>query len=188
MRVFIAVDIDDSVRAALGKLQKELEKASSVDRKDVKWVRPDDMHLTLKFLGEIEDRKSVEVCKTVEEVAKKHKSFELGVESVGYFGKNSATVLWVGTAAGSDSLQSLAGDLEGQLVQVGWPAEERPFTGHLTLCRIKNPRAGRILAQLAEQYKDFRAGTVQIDDVKVYQSILMPAGPVYTVLGKFKLG
>ncbi len=188
MRVFIAVDIDDSARAALGRLQKELEKASGVDRRDVKWVRPEDMHLTLKFIGEMDDKKLPEVCTALEEAAKKHNSFQLGIESVGYFGKNAATVVWVGTAAGSESLQSLAGDVEEQLAQTGWPKEDRPFAGHLTLCRIKNPRAGRILAQMSEKYKDFNAGTVKIDDVKVYQSVLMPAGPVYSVLCKFKLG
>ncbi len=187
MRVFIAIDIGEKVKKSLDGLLKQLQDSVDIRKGDVKWVRPDNMHLTLKFLGEIKDDKIAEVCNIVENVAGRHKSFELNVESLGYFGGKTARVLWVGTGAGSDNLRQLAEELEQELALAGWPEETREFSGHLTLCRINNPAAGAKLARISEDYKDFKVGVVSADSVSVYQSQLMPAGPIYTVLGNYKL-
>lgn len=98
MRCFIAIDIGERVRMALGDLQRKLQSATDIKKSDVKWVKPDNIHLTLKFLGEIRDEAAVEVCNIVKDVAGRHKSFDVNVESVGYFGGRSARVLWVGGA------------------------------------------------------------------------------------------
>jgi 2'-5' RNA ligase len=187
MRVFIAIDIGEQIRKALGDLQRELQSKLDIRRGDVKWVNPNSIHLTLKFLGEIRDEKTVEVCNTVKEVAAGHEGFELDVESVGHFGGRSARVVWVGCGHGSETLQKLQGDIEQQLALAGWPEENREFTGHLTLCRVRNPKAGVKLAQLTEKYKDFKLGTMPADSVVVYQSELRPSGPIYTPLGNYEL-
>jgi 2'-5' RNA ligase len=187
MRVFIAIDIDEKVRTALGDLQQQLANGGNVKKGAVKWVNPKNIHLTLKFLGEIKDEQAVEVCSIVENVAGLHKSFELDVESVGYFGSKAARVLWVGTGEGRNELHLLQKDVDKQLVLAGWPEEKREFTGHLTLCRIRNSAAGVKLAQVSEDYKDFKLGSIWADSVSVYQSQLKPTGPVYTVLGDYKL-
>jgi 2'-5' RNA ligase len=187
MRVFIAIDIDEHIRKALGDLQLELQSKVDIKRSDVKWVRPGVMHLTLKFLGEIRDQELVKVCNVVEEAAGRHKSFELAVESVGCFGGRSARVLWVGCGEKSEDLLNLQKDVEQELTLAGWPAEKRAFTGHLTLCRIRNPKAGFKLAQLSEGYKDFKLGTMAANSVRVYQSELRPSGSIYTVLGEYRL-
>jgi len=150
MRVFIAVDVGEGIRAALRDLQEKLQSGVDIKRSDVKWVDPEKMHLTLKFLGEIKDAKVVEVCNIVKNAAGGHKRFELDIESVGYFGGRSARVLWVGTGLGSDNLCRLAKELEQQLALAGWPEETREFSGHLTLCRIRKPAAGMRLAQMSE--------------------------------------
>jgi len=168
-------------------LQEQLRNKADVKKSDVKWVNPENVHLTLKFLGEIEDTKVVEVGNIVKDVASRHKSFELNVESVGCFGGRSARVLWVGTGAGSDNLLGLQKDLDEQLALAGWPEDTREFTGHLTLCRIRRPAAGIKLAQMAEGYGDFKVGTISADSVLVYQSQLTPRGPIYTVLCDYKL-
>jgi len=187
MRVFIAIDINEKVRKSLGDLQRQLTDKAGIDRSDVKWVRPEVIHLTLNFLGEIEDEKAAEVCDIVKDVTAKHKNFEVNVETVGCFGGRNARVVWVGACEGNNELKLLQKDLEQKLVQAGWPQEEREFTGHLTLCRVKNPRAGAKLAQVAEQHKDFKAGVVTADSVCVYKSELTPTGPIYTVIGSYKL-
>jgi 2'-5' RNA ligase len=187
MRVFIAIDIDDQIRAGLGRLQKELINKTGISKSDVKWVSPDNIHLTLKFLGEIKDEQTINVCNVVKEVAGRHNSFELAVESVGCFGGKSARVVWVGLGEGSNNLLQLQKDLEEQLSSAGWPPEEREFTGHLTLCRVKNPKAGFKLAGAIEDYKDFKLGNLAVESINVYQSQLTPSGPIYTVLGSFKL-
>ena len=187
MRVFIAIAIDEQIRKALANLQNELQDKADVKKSDVKWVNPETIHLTLKFLGEIKDEQVVDVCNITDDVASRHKSFELDVESVGHFGGRSARVLWVGTGQNSEKLLQLQEDLEQQLDLAGWPRETRKFSGHLTLCRIRNARAGIKLAQMISEYKDFKLGTMPADSVSVYQSQLTPKGPIYTVLGNYRL-
>jgi len=187
MRCFIAIDIDDQIRKALASLQDELQGKADIKKSDAKWVNPETIHLTLKFLGEIKDEQVVDVCNITGDVASRHEAFELDVESVGHFGGRSARILWVGTGQNSDKLLQLQEDLEQQLDLAGWPRETRKFSGHLTLCRIRNARAGIKLAQMAREYKDFKLGTMPADSVSVYQSQLAPKGPIYTVLGNYRL-
>ena len=171
----------------MGDLQQQLKDKADVKKSDVKWVKPDNVHLTLKFLGEIKDEQAVDVCNIVKDVAGRHNSFEVAIESVGHFGGRSARVLWVGAGKGNDNLLQLQNDLEQQLASAGWPPEKRAYSAHLTLCRIRNSAAGFKLAQLAEGYKDFKLGTMPADSVSVYQSRLTPTGPIYTVLCNHKL-
>jgi 2'-5' RNA ligase len=187
MRCFIAIDIDEQIRKSLSNLQNELRGKADFKKSDVKWVRPEAIHLTLKFLGEIRDEQVVDVCNITKDVASRHKSFELDVKSVGHFGGRSARVLWVGAGQDCDNLLQLQKDLEQQLDLAGWPREGRKFSAHLTLCRIRNSRAGVKLVQMIREYEDFELGTVSADSVLVYQSQLTPKGPIYTVLGNYKL-
>ena len=187
MRVFIAIDLNEQIRKGLANLQDELRSKADVKKGDVKWVRPEVMHLTLNFLGEIKNEQAADVCNITKDVASRHESFELDVESVGYFGGRSARVLWVGAGQNCSELLQLQEDLEQRLDLAGWPREARKFAGHLTLCRIRNSRAGVKLARLTEEYKDFRLGTILADAVSVYQSQLTPKGPIYTVLGSYKV-
>jgi len=187
MRVFIAIDIDEQIRKGLSRLQNEMRSKVDIKKGDVKWVNPDVMHLTLKFIGEIKDVQAVDVCNITKDVASRYENFELRVETVGYFGGRSARVLWVGTGQNCENLLQLQSDLEQELASAGWPVETRKFSGHLTLCRVRNSKAGVKLAQMTEGYKDFKLGTVSAGSVSVYQSQLTPKGPVYTVLGNYKL-
>ncbi len=187
MRVFIAIDIDSVIKQGLADLQRKLQAGADVKKGDVKWVNPNNMHLTLKFLGEVSDAQVVEVCNIAKGVASQHEHFDIEVETVGYFGDKSAKVLWVGAGRDCGQLLKLQMDLEEQLALAGWPEENREFAAHLTLCRIRNPKAGFTLAQLIDQYKDYKIGTFAADAVTVYQSELTPSGPVYTVLGRYQL-
>lgn len=187
MRCFIAINIDEQVRKGLRYLQKELQSKVDIKRSDAKWVNPEAIHLTLKFLGEIRDEQAVDVCEITGDVAGRHDSFELDVGSVGFFGGRSARVLWVGAGADCDELLQLQSDLEQQLDLAGWPREARKFSAHLTLCRVRNSRAGITLAQVTGQYKDFKIGIMPADSVSVYQSQLTPEGPIYTALGNYQL-
>jgi 2'-5' RNA ligase len=187
MRCFIAIDIDEEIRAALGDLQQEIAAGADIRKGDVKWVRPEAMHLTLKFLGEVRDRELIGVCDAVKAVAARHRPFDFGVNEVGCFGGRSARVLWVGAGLDCQDLLELQDDLEDELALAGWPKEARKFSGHLTLCRVRNTKAGFELAQMAEQYKDFDLGTMRCDSMCVYQSQLRPEGPMYTCLGSYQL-
>jgi 2'-5' RNA ligase len=187
MRVFIAIDIDEKTRAAIADVQKQLAAKVDVRKGDVKWVEPGNIHLTLKFLGEIEDNQVAEVCDISKKAAEAHKNFTLDIESVGTFGGRSAKVVWVGTSKGADELIALQKDLDGRLEQAGYPKEDREFSAHLTICRVRNPKAGFKLAEAVGQLAKLKLGSISADAVCVYQSQLTPEGPIYTQLGSFKL-
>ena len=97
MRVFIAIDIDEVIKKDLADLQRELQGKADIKKGDAKWGNPDDIHLTLKFLGEIKDAQAVEVCNITKDVAGRHARFDIDVQTVGHFGGTSARVLWVGS-------------------------------------------------------------------------------------------
>lgn len=187
MRCFIAIDIPDEIRAALADLQKELAGRVDIRKGDVKWVEPQGMHLTLKFLGEVPDNQVVEVCNITGEVAGRHRAFDFAVREGGSFGGRSARVLWMGAGLGCPELLELQQDLEDALADADWPKEGRQFSGHLTLCRIRNSKAGEKLGRAIEQYKDYDLGTARADAIIVYESQLTPQGPIYTPIGSYRL-
>jgi RNA 2',3'-cyclic 3'-phosphodiesterase len=186
MRVFVAIDIGETIQAALADLQKNLRNEAHLEKGEATWVKPHLMHLTIKFLGEITDDQAPQVCQIVEEIAARHKVFAVNVANVGMFGK-PAKVLWVGIGEKSSELMALQKDMEEAFAQAGWPKEQREFAGHLTLCRIKSFKAAKTLPQTADHYAAVPLGSQKIDAICVYKSQLTPDGPVYTLLQKSKL-
>ncbi len=187
MRCFIAIDIPEDIRTGLANLQEDLLSRVDIRKGDVKWVRPEGMHLTLKFLGEVPDNQIMDVCNIVQEVARRHTAFDFAVREVGSFGGHSARVLWVGAGLDCPELLTLQQDLEEGLALAGWPKEGRQFSGHLTLCRIRNAKAGKKLGQAAGQYENYDLGTVRAASICIYESQLKPEGPIYTRLGSYPL-
>ena len=187
MRCFVAIDITEEIKAGLADLQQALASSVDIRKGDVKWVRPEAMHLTLKFLGEIRDADVVQVCNMAKAVAADHNAFDLAVKEVGHFGGHSARVLWVGAGQDCEALLALQQDLEERLAQAGWPKEARKFAAHLTLCRIRNARAGTTLAEAARRFEHYDLGALRATAISVYESQLTPRGPIYTCLGHFKL-
>ena len=187
MRCFVAVDISDEIKKSVVKLGHSIAAKADVSASAAKWVKPEAMHITLKFLGHIDDIASVNVCEAVREAATGHEAFSLAIERCGSFGPSSPRVLWVGTGQGSEQLGRLQQDVETNLERIGFKPEKRRFTGHLTLCRIKNFKAGRRIAAAAAQYADIELGVADIDRVTVYESRLSPAGATYLKVGQFEL-
>ena len=187
MRVFIAIDIDDKIRKAIAALQKQIASKVDVKKGDVKWVEPNNIHLTLKFLGEISDEQLTEVSEIVKTVAQAHQKFNLDIESVGSFGGRSTKVVWVGAGKGTDALLALQKDLDDLLEQAGFPKEDREFSAHLTLCRVNHPVAGLKVGEAVAQFSHLKLGSIAADAIYIYQSQLTPQGPIYTMLSDFKL-
>ncbi|MGA2172931.1 MAG: RNA 2',3'-cyclic phosphodiesterase [Sedimentisphaerales bacterium] len=187
MRVFISIDIDDKTRKAIADLQKQIASKVDVKKGDLKWVEPNNIHLTLKFLGEISDEQLEEVREITKTVAQAHQKFNLEIESVGSFGGRSAKVVWVGAGKGTDALLALQKDLDDLLAQAGYPKEEREFSAHLTLCRVNHPIAGLKLGEAIAQFLYLKLGSIAADAIYVYQSQLTPAGPIYTLLASYNL-
>jgi len=187
MRCFIAIDIEEKIRNGLADIQKQLIEKTDLHKGEVKWVRPDNIHLTLKFIADLDDWQIKQAGEIAKQVASEHKSFDIDVESVGTFGGRSVKVVWVGTKKGTDELKVLQKDLESGLEQIDIAPEEREFSAHLTLCRVQSQRAGFKLAEIAKQFENLKLGTIHANALCFYQSQLTPQGPIYTLLDKFQL-
>jgi 2'-5' RNA ligase len=187
MRCFIAADISEEVRLELGTVQTAIKQKLDCQGRDLKWVHPDLIHVTLKFLGDVPDNEAVAVCRAAETAAQRHTPFDLSIEGVGHFGGRCARTLWAGTGEGSEPLAALHRDLEQALDEIGWPPEPRRFSAHLTLCRVRNPGTGFDLARSYQPWEGHVFGDTRIDTVTVYHSQLTPAGPIYAAMGTYDL-
>jgi len=180
MRLFVAIDIEPHVRVRIRQIQNRLVRTLNLSDKHVKWVHPEQIHLTLKFLGQVRDDMLTQVCDAVKRTAGESESFDFEVKGLGVFGR-PARIVWAGTSD-CRPLMQLQATLEDRFAELGWDKENRPFTGHLTICRVKNAGAGRKLADTVEGYHDESLGMVSATEVVVYQSQLSSAGPLYTAV------
>jgi 2'-5' RNA ligase len=184
IRTFIAVDLDKAVRNRTIALQETLMETGT----EVKWVEPENLHVSLLFLGEVEDRQVVDVCRVVEEVAKEHPSFLMSVETAGCFpNPRRPRVLWVGVGEGTQSLCAIHDALETPLLELGYRREERKYSPHITLGRVKSDRPTMKLASALAQHAGWKGGDIQVRELLVMGSKLTPQGPEYTVLSRAKL-
>lgn len=177
--------MDAAVLERVAALQKALRQAAQPGAHEVKWVRPEQMHLTLKFLGAVEDKDVTRVCAIVQETAAGYEAFEVVCKGVGVFGR-PARVVWAGCEGGTTLVQ-LQRQLDERFTQAGWAAENRAFTAHLTLCRVKTASAGHALAAAIAPFEQDVFGSVWVDSVAVYESRLSSAGPQYCVVSRAKL-
>ena len=185
MRCFIAIDIDKPVISRIKDLQLDLKKQTKLFNSKLKWVKPENIHLTLKFFGEVTEVQTAQICALVSQTLDSHDRFEINLKGVGCFG-SPARVLWVGIED-NDMLSSLQKDLERLMVNAGFPDEQKEFTSHLTLCRIKSFDAGEMVRQLADNYTDIEFGRSKVNAVRVYKSELTPQGAIYTQICKINM-
>jgi len=185
MRLFVAIEIDKTVRDRIEKTRKQLRLEIALPKGAVKWVESENTHLTLIFLGDAADNRVMEVCRIVEEMAVSHSAFELEIKGLGTFGR-PARVVWVGITE-NPALKALQTDLRGAFEKADWPVENRGFSGHLTLCRVKVPSAGDALRRKVEAMPVETFGTSFAESVCVFESQLSGAGPVYAVIRRAML-
>jgi len=184
IRCFIAVELDESVKTELGRLQKRLAKQLRGDEFGINWVKPERIHLTLKFLGDVDDTLIPEICSAVSEAAEHFSPFEIELSGLGCFPPNNrpARVLWAGITTGAETLGELAEAIDLNLGVLDFGPETRKFSPHLTLARIKQPNAGKSVRNLVEQSPvDIIAGQT-VGEITVFQSELTRSGPIYTSL------
>ncbi len=185
LRTFIGVDLGPQVRHRVVALQEKLAEAAAA----VKWVEPENLHVTMLFLGEVEDREIPDVCRCVADSCRAVSSFTLSVEGAGCFPHpRRPRVLWVGVHQGAQELVALHDALEPPLLALGcYRREERHYTPHVTLGRVKNAPATDGLAAALTKHAGWKAGTVEVQEVLVMSSELTRDGPEYTVLSRAAL-
>jgi 2'-5' RNA ligase len=185
-RTFIAIDPGKEIRARLVSLQEQLARAGT----EVKWVEPENLHVTLLFLGEVDERDLPAVCKAVADVTEQTLTFPTNVERVGCFpNPRRPRTLWAGVGEGTQPLCTLHDALEAPLLELGcYRREERQFTPHITLGRVKSDRPTDKLAAALAKSAGWQGGETLVREVLVMGSELTPSGPVYTVLSRGKMG
>lgn len=185
MRTFLAVEVSPAIRSRLVEMQEALARSAE----DVKWVEEENLHVTLLFLGEVDERDVLDVCRAVGATCAELPAFTLSVEGVSCFGNpRRARTLWAGVSTGTAELVALHAALEAKLEELGcYRREERAFTPHLTLGRVKGERTNERLAEALTKHAEWHGGECEVRAVLVMSSQLTPQGPVYSVLSTAKL-
>ena len=178
-RLFIAIELPSNVRRTLAdhiqRLRKALPEASA------SWAREENLHLTLKFLGDTELKRVEPLSQAIQRAANAAQPFEINLESCGAFPPNGAPrVLWVGVQDPRGQLASLQRKLEDECANVGFAREQRPFRPHLTIARIRNPRGASGLGRVHKE-TGFDPETVVVSHLSLIRSELLSNGSRHTV-------
>lgn len=184
VRTFVAVELTPEIRGRANQLVGVLRRVVA----DVRWSPPENMHLTLKFLGDVEVLEIPRVCDAVKEAVADMSPFTIEVRGAGAFPDfEKPRTVWLGVGAGSDGLTLMHERLEAALGALGFREEGRRFRPHLTLGRVRDSHPGSKFAQTLAGHADYVAGEMMVGEVTVFSSELSRAGSKYEVLGHFDL-
>jgi 2'-5' RNA ligase len=182
MRTFIAIELPQEIKDKLAELQALLKQAGA----DVKWVNPKNIHITLKFLGEIDEDISAKIAGIIEDTAKKIQQFPISLSSLGAFPKiESARVIWIGIDKGDKETGRLAKELEERIEKLGIPKEERPFSSHITIGRVRGMLNKDKLAKALKELEAYFSGKnieFKVTKITLFKSTLGSSGPAYEAL------
>jgi len=182
MRTFIAIELPEPILAAIAMLSDRLRASHA----RVTWVKPENMHLTLRFLGEIDDENIRRLNTILSDAYRCMIPFTLSVRGAGAFpNMRRPNVIWVGVESPGQSIEMAHLAAESAARAIGLPPEERAFHPHLTLVRIKDPREAPPIIDCLDRENDFNAGDFTVKSVSLFSSRLTPHGPVYQRLQEF---
>lgn len=180
MRTFIAAEIPNDVKQVIGNYIDSIQGSF----KDVKWVSPENLHLTIKFLGEVKESNLKSLNDCVAEVSSDFSPFIMGLSNIGFFpSHNNLRVIWIGADGGADNLLDIFQELENCLEKLGFDREARTFSSHLTIGRVK--RYKRI--RRPEDLPEFNTVNFDVKSLSVIKSTLTPQGPIYEKLFESEL-
>jgi 2'-5' RNA ligase len=184
LRTFIAIDLSEGIRNYLGLVSQELN--NYLSKGDVRWVKPEKIHLTLRFLGETENDKLSDICDIMDESTRHVEASELILGMLGCFpNAKRPRVIWVGFQSFGEDIISLQSVLEENIVNLGWKAESRSYHPHLTLGRVKNsPAVVRGQLPWGQEMSKLRVG---VSAITLYESQLKSSGPEYATLHTSRL-
>ena len=176
-RAFIAIDLPENVRSSLGEAQAALRSGGF----RIKWVQPQNIHLTLKFLGNTDTADIDKIVAAMTLAAEDFAALPLAAKGIGVFpNMRRPRVIWAGLNGQIDILKALQQTLDGHLAERGFPKETRGFKAHLTLGRFKGKVAPARLQQVIDQLKGFESESFEVRQIILYKSELRPGGAVYT--------
>ena len=183
MRLFVAVAVAPGVRAGLTELPARLPDHA------LRWIPPQNLHLTLKFLGEVSEARLARVVEAARDAAEGFAPFTIGLQGVGAFpSRRHAQVVWVGVREGAERLVELAGALETALARRRFAREKRPFRPHLTVGRVRGQHGQVDMSDALAGMSDTEFGRQRVAALKIMESRLHPSGAVYGVIEEIPLG
>lgn len=184
VRTFIAIEISEPLRRRITQVQRELAAVAG----DVKWVAAEQMHLTLKFLGDVDERSLHRVCRVGQASVAECAPFWLRLASLGCFpNAHRPRVIWAGVSQGVADLSAIRDALEEHYANEGFAREKHGFTPHLTLGRVRAIRENQLLEAAVQKHQPWEAGAMQVRELRILSSMLTPQGPIYEVLARAKL-
>lgn len=177
MKLFVAIDPSEEVRARLAEALRELRPLAP----EARWVRAESLHVTLAFVGFVaEEARAHAVAESVASVAARHAPFEVRFTGAGSFGPAPhPRVLWLALTEGANALGELASDLAGELRDKGFTLDDRPFAAHLTLARASRPKGDPDLATARERARALDLGSSRVERVVLYDSVQSGGAPRY---------
>jgi RNA 2',3'-cyclic 3'-phosphodiesterase len=184
MRAFIAIKLPEDVLSELPRVQDRLRQSGV----EASWVRPGGIHLTLKFLGEVDESQQGEIFDAIRKAAAGISRFRIAVAGAGAFpNSRNARVIWLGITGDLAPLATLHAAIEEVMAGLGFKREDRKFTPHLTLARIRQGRPQSKLQTALEEIRDTGLPAFEVAGVSFMKSDLLPSGAVYTELGRAEL-
>ncbi|MBN2467966.1 MAG: RNA 2',3'-cyclic phosphodiesterase [Deltaproteobacteria bacterium] len=184
LRAFVAIPLAHEIIARIDTLQKDLKAIPA----DVKWVRPESIHLTLKFLGSIDEAAVEPISRAIQKAMRGLTPWSVALRTLGTFPSlRNPRVVWIGIKDESGQIMTLQQQIENELSSIGFPKETRPFSPHLTLGRVRSSRGKRELAANLIDQRELVVGEIGINRVILFKSDLRPSGAVYTALGEYLL-
>lgn len=182
IRAFIAIDLSDEAKAVLGDVGETL--ASRIPSGAVKWVEPERMHLTLRFLGNTPLDKLGELRAALDAVGEQHAPFRLTLNALGCFpNERSPRVIWVGVEGDIAQAEALRATIEEKIAPLGWEQDEKPFRPHLTLGRVKDNKAAIELPW----GHGVAPAAIHVEEIVLFESQLRRSGPEYSARHVSKL-
>jgi RNA 2',3'-cyclic 3'-phosphodiesterase len=185
MRIFIGIKLDTTAIEQTEKFLKPFKKIAC----PIRWVKPGNIHITLKFIGEIPDKKYPPILQAVTEAAASLHAgeFDVTLSGCGKFGpRDTLNIFWVGIAP-QDTLTQLYEKIENSLFKIGIPKEDRPFKPHITIGRNKKDFNFKPVFNLIDENKDRKITGMHVTHFQLFESQLAPEGPVYTILKEIPL-
>ncbi len=184
MRCFIAIELSEDVKSGLAVLQQDLKECGA----DIRWVKPDNIHLTLKFLGDVDETNVRSIVEQVVGACANYSFFDLEISGIGVFpNMKSPRVLWAGVQ-GVDMFEGLYRDIDAGMASLGFQKEKRKFSPHLTLGRFRSMKGKSAAADKIELHENDRFGSIKVKAVSLIKSELNPAGAKYTRVAEVTIG
>ena len=184
IRAFIAIKLSEDVQNFIKTIQESLKKVKA----DVKWVKPRNAHLTLKFLGDVSLEKNESVKGALQKVVKRFAPFLVETNEIGGFpSEHNPRIIWLGLGLKKNTIADLASAIETELTKLSFAAKTQTFSTHITLGRVRSSRNISKLSKIIQGYQIADRISQEITTITLYQSQLTSSGPIYSIIDNFPL-